>query len=422
MTPPERLFYNRGMDAVQKFSLFGEQMALEPAEEVGRQGSRPAHIPLKIAGGKGPELNGGAAPCGAPLTTRGSTKTELPIHQAVMPNGRTLPMLKTLLTSACERNCYYCPFRAGRNYRRATFKPQEMATTFMEIQRAGLADGIFLSSGIIKGGASTQDKILETAHILRHKMGWRGYLHLKIMPGAERAQVERAMELADRLSVNLEAPNTNRLQKLAPRKQFIEELLEPLRWVEAIRRSRPARAGWNGRWPSTVTQFVVGAAGESDMELLKTSEWLYRKLRLQRTYFSAFRPIQDTPLADLAAENPWREHRLYQASFLLRDYGFSMEEMPFGDDGKLPLDVDPKMGWALAHLQHDPVEINRADRERLLRVPGIGLRGAEAIIAARRRGRLRDLQDLHRIGVVTSRLAPFVLLDGRHPPRQLRLL
>lgn len=415
------------MDALQKLKLFSEEMDLEPAEEVGARQHRD-RIPLKMAqqpspppNGKGSQSgNGDSFPCGLP---KQRNKIEAPgVFRAKMPGGKTIPLLKTLLTSACERNCYYCPFRAGRNYRRATFKPEEMANTFMDMHRAGMVEGLFLSSGIIKGGASTQDKILDTADILRNQLGFGGYVHLKIMPGAERAQVERAMQLADRLSVNLEAPNTQRLQQLAPMKQFTEELVRPLQWIEEIRRQQSPRHGWNGRWPSTVTQFVVGAVGESDLELLTTAERLYQQLRLRRTYFSAFRPIPDTPLEEHAPTDPRREHRLYQASFLLRDYEFDMEEMPFNPDGNLPLDVDPKLGWAQRNLLEEPVEVNRAEREELLRVPGIGPKGAAAILAARRRGRLRELGHLRQIGVVTSRLAPFVLLDGRRPPQQLRLL
>ncbi len=410
------------MEALDKLRLFAEQMDLEPAEEA-QPGRAPAHIPLPVLAANGkssatmhppPSAPPSAAPlpCGAPRAPRG--KQELGVFHAAA-GGKTVPLLKTMLTSACERNCYYCPFRAGRNYRRATFKPEEMAKTFMDMQRAGMVDGLFLSSGIIKGGASTQDKLLDAAEILRKKHGFRGYVHLKIMPGAERAQVERAMQLADRLSVNLEAPNTKRLQALAPMKMFLDELLQPLQWIDEVRRSQPARLAWNGRWPSTVTQFVVGAVGESDLELLDTADYLYRRLRLRRAYFSAFRPLADTPLENERAENPWREHRLYQASFLLRDYGFDMEEMPFGHEGNLPLDVDPKLGWARFNLHDNPVEINQADREALLRVPGIGPKGAAAILRARRQGTLRDIQDLRQIGVVTSRLAPFVLLDGRRP-------
>lgn len=446
------------MDAREKLALMAQNSELEPAEE-----TRPGQILLPMAAAQGaasrgsqvpisnlqsptsqadqrlaadqrlgadpgrPHSSSAPLPCGLPQpsgnkTSRKVRETEVGVYNAVMPGGKTKPLLKTMLTSACERNCYYCPFRAGRNYRRATFKPEEMATTFMDMRRAGLVEGLFLSSGIVQGGVSTQDKLLDTAEILRHKHNFNDYLHLKIMPGAERAQVERAMQLADRISVNLEAPNTRRLQMLAPRKEFLEELLRPLQWAEEIRRTQPAHRGWKGRWPSTVTQFVVGAAGESDLELLSTAHYLYRRLRLGRTYFSRFRPLEDTPLAEHPAENPWREHRLYQASFLLRDYDFDMEEMPFGDDGNLPLDVDPKMGWAQKNLVADPVELNRAGREMLLRVPGIGPKGAAAILRTRRQRRLRDVQDLRRIGVVTSRLAPFVLLDGRRPARQLPLL
>lgn len=420
------MFYNRDMDTLQKFSLFADQMALEPDGDVA-SGPPSEQIPLNvIQPGRGNPPPAGNHPCGLPRqnsapSARKRGVPDLPISHAVLPNGRKMPLLKTLLTSACERNCYYCPFRAGRNYRRATFQPEELGKAFMDMQRAGLVEGLFLSSGIIKGGISTQDRILDAAEILRHQLGWQGYIHLKIMPGAEKAQVERAMQLADRISVNLEGPNTKRLQQLAPLKQFMEELLQPLQWAEAIRRNQPARLGWNGRWPSLTTQFVVGAVGESDLELLTTAGYLYRQLRLSRTYFSGFRPIDDTPLQEQPAVNPWREHRLYQASFLLRDYGFDMEEMPFDAEGNLPLAVDPKLGWAESNLLHEPVEVNRADREELLRVPGIGPKGANAILRVRRQRRLRDLQDLRGIGVVTTRLAPFVLLDGYRPARQLPL-
>jgi predicted DNA-binding helix-hairpin-helix protein len=267
----------------------------------------------------------------------------------------------------------------------------------------------------------TQDKLIETAEILRKKHEFKGYLHLKIMPGAEEAQVERAMQLADRLSINLEAPNEKRLAALAPKKEFFAELLRPLQWVEQIRRSQDGRKGWNGRWPSTVTQFVVGAAGESDLELLQTAEYLYKELHLGRTYFSAFSPIRNTPLENLPAENPLRKNRLYQASFLFRDYGFDLEEMPFDQLGNLPLDEDPKLAWAQAELLENPVEVNRASREDLLRVPGIGRKGAQIIVQERRHNKLHDLQDLRAIGVQTKRMEPFVLVDGKRPLRQLRL-
>lgn len=410
----EQMFYNSGMDALIKLQDIAVHMGLEPAEEVRFQPGLEAPAKLQTA----------VAPCGEPLTPRGLPlkKDSLGIHEAVRPDGKPMRLLKTLLTSACERNCYYCPFRAGRNYRRQTFKPEEMAKTFMDMQRAGAVDGLFLSSGIIRGGVATQDKLLATAEILRQKHQFHGYLHLKIMPGAEKDQVRQAMTLADRLSVNLEAPNDKRLLALAPKKEFVDELLWPLRWVDEIRRTEPDRLGWHGRWPSTVTQFVVGGTEESDLELLTTTEFLNKQLRLRRVYFSAFSPVADTPLENRPAENPLRQHRLYQTSFLFRDYGFDLEELAFDPKGNLPLSIDPKVAWARANLSENPVEVNRAAPDELLRVPGIGPKNAQTILTARRQGTLREEQDLHKLGISTKRLKPFVLLDGKRPSYQLPLL
>ncbi|MGD0877996.1 MAG: radical SAM protein [Anaerolineales bacterium] len=335
------------------------------------------------------------------------------VHPAVLPNGQRIKLLKTLLSSACELDCYYCPFRAGRNFRRATFQPEEFARLFDMLYLKGLAEGVFLSSGIISGGIHTQDKLLDSADILRNKLGFRGYIHLKIMPGAERSQVERAMQLADRVSINLEAPNNNRLAKLAPHKQFTEELLLPLKWIQEIRRTQPGNRGWNGHWPSSVTQFVAGGAGESDLELLTTTEYLYAQLGLRRAYFSAFNPILDTPLENQPPTPVIREHRLYQASFLIRDYGFDLEELPFEIDGRLSTQVDPKLAWAQKNLSESPIEVNRAERRILIRIPGIGPKSAEAILRARRRAKIRDMASLRKIGVIADRAAPYLLIDGR---------
>lgn len=343
------------------------------------------------------------------------------VHPAVLPNGQRIKLLKTLLSSACERDCFYCPFRAGRDLRRATFQPEEFARLFAMLAHKGIAEGVFLSSGLAGGGVRTEDKLLDTADILRHKLGFRGYIHLKVMPGAEKAQVERAMLLADRVSINLEAPNDARLAQLAPHKQFTEELLQPLKWMEEIRRTKPAHAAWRGRWPSSVTQFVAGGAGESDLELLTVTDYLYRRLGLKRAYYSPFHPIPDTPLENLPPTPLIREHRLYQASFLLRDYGFELEELPFETDGRLPVQTDPKLAWAWQNLSGRPVEVNRADRSQLLRIPGIGPKGAEAILRERRRGRIREVSALKKMGILAERAAPFLLLDGRRPAFQASL-
>jgi predicted DNA-binding helix-hairpin-helix protein len=329
-----------------------------------------------------------------------------------------MPVLKSLMTSACERDCFYCPFRAGRSsMKRVTFTPDEMASGFMALHRAGAVEGLFLSSGVTRGGVTSQDKILDTGAILREKYGFRGYIHLKIMPGAEQDQVRRAMQLADRVSANLEAPNADRLLTIAPHKRFAEELLAPLQWVEEMRQ----QSGGALRASST-TEFVVGPAGESDIELLSATEYLHRQAGLARAYFSAFRPVADTPLDNLPATDDRRRLRLYQASFMLRDYGFSVEELPFSGQGDLPLHVDPKRAWADDHLLQAPVEINRASYHELLRVPGMGTKGAARVIAARRRGSLRTLDDLQAVGVGNvRRAAPYILLDGKTPIQQLRL-
>jgi predicted DNA-binding helix-hairpin-helix protein len=247
------------------------------------------------------------------------------------------------------------PF-AGHDMRRHTFKPEELASIYVNMYTSGAVKGMFLSSGVAGGGVRTQDRLIAAAEVLRYKFNYQGYLHLKIMPGAEYAQVERTMQLADRVSVNLEGPTTERLGLLAPQKIFLDELLKPLRWVEEIRLNQPPVKGWNGRWPSSTTQFVVGGVGDTDLELLRASDYLYRKLRLRRTYFSGFKPVSGTPLEQNPAVNPWRTYRLYQASFLLRDYGFTYEDLPFGFSGDLPLHEDPKLAWAREHLSQSPLE------------------------------------------------------------------
>jgi len=341
------------------------------------------------------------------------------VLNAKLPNGRQIRLLKTLLTSACEQHCNYCPFRAGRNYRRATLKPDEMAQVFMTAHRAGLVQGLFLSSALAGGGVRTQDRIISTAEIVRQKYQFKGYLHLKLMPGSERAQVERTMQLADRVSLNLEAPNTHRLNQLAPEKHFTDQIIQPLRWMEEIRQTLDPCFGWRGHWPSMTTQFVVGAVGESDQELLSTTLELHRTVRLARAYFSRFSPASDTPFENLPPTPPTREHRLYQASYLLRDYGFDLEEIPFQTDGNLDLSIDPKTSYAKSRLAESPIEINQADRRDLLRVPGIGPKTANKILKTRKQNKFYRIEELYKIGVNSDRAAPFILINGKQPTCQI---
>jgi len=328
------------------------------------------------------------------------------------------PVLKSMMTTACERNCNYCVFRAGRaKTKRVTFSPDEMASAFETLEGSRKVDGLFLSSGIIKGSVTTQDKIIDTADIIRNKQRYHGYIHLKIMPGIEYDQLYRSMQLADRISINLEAPTSERLAALAPKKIFVEELVQMLQWAEQIRQDRP-----HERLASSVTQFVVGAVGDTDLELLSMSDKLYSQAKLARVYYSAFSPVPGTPFENLPAAEAIREFRLYQSSFLLRDYQWDVEELPFLRDGNLPTNVDPKQAWADEHLLQQPVEVMSAEREKLLRIPGVGPVGANAIISARRRGTLSELLHLKQIGIHSpQKVAKYILLNGRRPTRQLRL-
>jgi len=339
------------------------------------------------------------------------------IYPAVLPDGRRIALLKILLTNACERDCLYCANRASRDFRRVSFSPEELARLFDAMARRGLVQGLFLSSGVCGSAGQTMDRMIAAVEILRQHYGYSGYVHLKLLPGASPAHVERAVQLAQRVSVNLEAPNVERLRRVAPHKDFTRELLAPMvlagRLI-ATGRGRLAPAG-------QTTQFVVGAAGESDWEILSTAVRLYRELGLRRAYYSAFQPVPGTPLEDHPPTPLWREHRLYQSDWLVRKYGFSLEELVFDADGNLPREADPKEMWARAHPECFPVEVNTASREMLLRVPGIGPVSTARILRERRRGSFRDLAELRKIGVNTRRAAPYITLAGRQPPHQLPL-
>lgn len=337
------------------------------------------------------------------------------ISHVATPQGQK-PILKAMLTTACERNCHYCIFRAGRSKtERVTFTSDEMAKSFDTLQKAGHADGAFISSGIIKGGVTTQDKLIDTAEIIRTKYHYRGYVHLKLMPGAEADQIYRAMQLADRVSVNLEGPTEERLNLLAPKKDFTQELLTVLKTAAQIRKSQPDQ-----KLASIVTQFVVGAVGDTDLEFISLSERLYQQWGLTRTYYMGFNPVIQTPFENLPSTDAQRVLRLYQSSFLLRDYGWSAEDFAFLQNGNLPLEQDPKITWAELHLRHQPIDIMKANREALLRVPGIGQKAADAILKARQNTALTDISQLRKLGVL-SRATPYILLNGKKLPVQLQM-
>lgn len=391
-------------DAIQKLSLLDDATRFEPAggEPLAEQAPGLATgAPVQVGSGGG---------------CTSSRPTPMPcISEVTTPQGKK-PVLKAMMTTACEKNCYYCPFRAGRSQtQRVTFTPDEMAGAFDTFQRAGMVDGMFLSSGIIKGGATAQDKIIDTAEIMRKKYSYRGYIHLKIMPGAEYDQIRRAMQLADRVSINLEGATPQRLAALAPKKDYWDELFTRVQWISQLKEREGLRA-------SIVTQFVVGAVGDTDLELLQISDILYNQHGLRRAYYSAFHPVEHTPLENVSPVSAQRAFRLYQASFLLRDYGWNVEDLPFGQDTNLPLGVDPKLAWADENLRDAPVEINRAERGDLLRVPGIGPKTADAIVRERGRRQIRELSHLAHLGLRDpKRASDYILLDGHAPAQQMAL-
>lgn len=331
------------------------------------------------------------------------------IYPSTLPNGQSIRMLKVLLSNSCTRGCAYCPQRHGRNFTRQSFRPEELAAPFMEMQRRGYVTGLFLSSAIDSSVKTSMDKLLRTIEILRFRYGYRGWVHLKVLPGADREQVERAAVLANRLSVNLEAPTPERLRMISPQKNFESDLFTRIEWIQNLIDNHA------GRCKGQTTQFVVGAGEETDAEFVRLAGELYRKLGLSRIYYSAFQPVPETPLSGQPPSSFVREHRLYQTDFLLRKYGFKADEIVLNEAGNLPLDTDPKRAWAEENPGFFPVEINEAARDRLLRVPGLGPVAAARILKARKAGKLRSLDDLRATGAITGRAGPFILLNGRRP-------
>lgn len=366
-------------------------------------------------------LTGGArydlsCACGEP-TGRRRSPLDRWVYPAMLPDGRRAQLLKVLLTNNCEKNCRYCENRSGRDVRRTAFSPEDLARSFIDLNRSGRVMGLFLSSGLSGGAVRTMDRMIAAAEILRKKHRFQGYLHLKILPGAEEAQVERAGSLATRISVNLEVPDRKYLRVIAPDK-LPDEIAGPLRWIK--KHMERGRRGWAPA--GFTTQFMVGPAGETDREIVKTTYNLYKKINARRVYFSAFQPVEETPLAGFPACSLWREHRLYQCDFLIRKYGFDFEEIIFDERGNLKEDEDPKTVWARNHPELFPVEINNAVLELLMRVPGIGPVSAGRIVKIRREAGIRRPGQLGAVGAIVSRAAPFILLDGRAIAHQTEML
>jgi putative DNA modification/repair radical SAM protein len=328
------------------------------------------------------------------------------IFYAAAGGGRCVPLLRVLMTNVCENDCRYCSINCHRQVRRASFGPEELVKTFRQMWERRLVRGLFLSSGVAGGAAKTAERMLTTVEILRLRERFSGYIHLKIMPGQPADYIERAVALADRVSVNIEAATPGYLGRIAPSKTY-EAIIPAMEEVCRLQQRQPhlLRAG-------QITQMVVGAAGESDREILQTSQQLYDRLAMRRVYYSGYQPVWEEELAPPAPA--LRQHRLYQADWLLRFYGFRASEVPFDDKGALPAELDPKAAWALLHPERFPLEVNRAGYEELLRVPGIGPVSARRILALRADCTLRDLKDLSCLGVAVRRARQFLLLDGRY--------
>ena len=367
---------------------------------------------------------------------RGIGSTEgMGICHSYTPDGRCVSLLKILLTNHCQYDCLYCVNRASSNVPRARFRIEEVVQLTLDFYRRNCIEGLFLSSGIVKSPDHTMEQLVEVARQLREDHDFRGYIHLKTIPDASEDLLRRAGRHADRLSINIEMPTPEGLHALAPQKDdgaikrsmarlrlHIEEaradqgVTRPIRVLPGAARTRaaaPPRFAPAGQ----STQMIVGADASSDRHILSTSARLYGAYGLKRVYYSAFSPIPDASRHLPMASPPlMREHRLYQADWLMRFYGFAHEEIVAEPSGLLRLDVDPKLAWALAHPERFPVDLNRAPRDVLLRVPGLGVKAVDRIVLARRVRRIRA-DDLQRLRVSSAKVLPFVLADGHRPAR-----
>jgi len=360
------------------------------------------------------------------------------LYPVTTASGGSGIMLKTLLSNVCVNDCKYCPLRSQRDPRRLSISPEEMASFFIDIKRKQELFGIFLSSGVTGTADRAMDRLIATAAVLRKKYRYRGYIHLKILPGASRGAIDEAMRYASAVSLNIETPGENRFRKLSSAKDYQKDIIDPMVYI-----SRQSAKGAPRSGVHITSQFIVGASDETDREIAKWTEALYKRLNYQRLYFSAYQgglgapelpgeemfrqlrlrgagpqngaqPPRDTGKRggalqpELFGDGPGgvspllvREHRLYQMDFLFRLYGFSFDEILFDPGGNLDLTTDPKEKWAQAHPEFFPLSIRRAGQKELMRVPGIGLEYSRRITAARRDSVLHSLEDL--------RLPPAVL-------------
>lgn len=335
----------------------------------------------------------------------GTNEQALPgVYHAKTSHG-SCRLMKVLYTNQCVHDCKYCCNSTSCKRERAAFEPRELAGAFMSYVRMRAVEGLFLSSSVAGDPDRVTDGMIETARLIRITHRFRGYIHLKVLPGVSHDRVRQLCSLADRVSINLEAPTTSRMGELSSTKEYHTDLLRRMAWLKKLTgKKESAPAGHT-------TQFVVGAAGESDKEVLTMLNWLYEKMNLRRGYFSAFDPIEGTPLEKGEKVSPVREHRLYQTDWLLRVYGFSFNEITSVLDKheNLPLKEDPKFILARMNRDRFPIEVNEADRGELLRVPGIGPQAVNRILNLRENIKINSLKELK----VPQKSLPFLSVNGQ---------
>lgn len=323
------------------------------------------------------------------------------VYPVTLPNGGKSTLFKTLMSNTCNNDCRYCPLREQMDIRRCNLMPEETVKVFLDYYNRRKVFGLFLSSGVLGSPDFTMDRLNNVARILRQKHGFKGYIHLKIIPGASDAAIEDAVSLASAVSLNIETPGAKNLKKLSNKKRYIEDIVEPIKLISRLteRGARYARV-------RQTTQFIVGAAGEQDDEIVKYMYGLYDRLKMHRVYFSAFqRDLGDESLVSGHVDTVgstdilMREHRLYQVDFLLRKYGFKESEIVFDNNGSLSLTTDPKEMWAIKHPELFPVNINKASRMTLLKIPGLGPVTVKRILELRKQGPLRRISEVGKVGV-----------------------
>jgi len=336
------------------------------------------------------------------------------ICHSFTPDGRCVSLLKILLTNFCLYDCQYCVNRRSSDVPRARFSPEEVVTLTLDFYRRNCVSGLFLSSGIIRSADYTMEQLIQVAKLLREEHQFRGYIHLKTIPDADPLLIQEAGRYADRLSVNIELPTDIGLKTLAPEKNVasIKEAMQTIYTGEQTVRNEPRSPRFAPAGQST--QMIVGADDTDDSTILHSAESLYGNFHLRRVYYSAFSPIPNSPKSvPLAAPPLMREHRLYQADFLLRSYGFTADEL-FKGPGHLALDIDPKLAWALDNRDVFPLDLNRAEATLIARIPGIGIRTTKRLIELRKQRRIR-YEDLTRLRCILAKAKPFIITSDYHP-------